>query len=116
MNDSRTFKDEICLKTSGYAELRVVKCLERYEVLLLPVNTPLVTISSKAISGCTDAFGYKLQGGSLQRRVTDSIKAVEVESCVYKSFSVTSGYPTAPAHPTLGTALPRRPGAAELRL
>lgn len=116
MNNSRTFKDEICLKTSGYAELRVVKCLERYEVLLLPVNTPLVTISSKAISGCTDAFGYKLQGGSLQRRVTDSIKAVEAESCVYKSFSVTSGYPTAPAHPTLGTALPRRPGAAELRL
>lgn len=114
MNNSRAFKDEICLKTSGYAELRVVKRLERYEALLLPVKALLVTISSGAISGCTDAFEYKLQGGSSQCRVTDSIKAVK--SCVCKSFNATSGYPTAPVHPTLGTALPRHSGAAELRL
>lgn len=80
------------------------------------MKTPLVTISCGAISGCTDAFGYKLQGGSSQRRVTDGIKAVEAESCVCESFDATSGYPTAPEHPTLGTALPRRSGAAELRL
>lgn len=46
-------------------------------MLLLAVNTPLVTISCGAIPGCTDAFGYKLQSGWFQRPVTDSMKAGE---------------------------------------
>jgi len=43
-----------------------------------------------------------------------ALKAAEAERS--KPFRATSGYPTAPAHPTLGTALPRHSGAAGLGL
>lgn len=61
MNNSRAFKDEICLKTSGYAELRV------------PGETGGFVISSEHSVGNRPigaAFGCLLQGAWLQRWVT----------------------------------------------